>query len=80
MSRILPRFTDPEIVSDPLAIALAQRQAREDAARAAIAAGAPPANPSDLRGIPVCGHGIGSTSPGTDPLAETIRRDHRLAA
>lgn len=27
-----------------------------------------------LRGIPVIGHGIGGTQPGSDPLGHTIRR------
>lgn len=68
MTQLLPRFTQPTIHSDPLEIAIAAKTAREDAARAAIAAGAPPASATDLRGIPVQARGVGGTSPGTHPL------------
>lgn len=76
MSHILPRFTQPAIHHDPLAILLAQREAAAEAARADIAAGRPlGGEPAALRGIPCIANGIGGTSPGTDPLRETIRRN-----
>lgn len=31
-------------------------------------------NEQRLRGIPVVGRGVGGTSPGTNPLAETLKR------
>jgi hypothetical protein len=31
-------------------------------------------DPRDLRGVPVIARGVGGTSPGTQPEAETIRR------
>lgn len=73
MSRPLPRFIETTIPTDPIEIAIAQRQAREHAAQAAIAAGAPPTDPADLRGIPCIARGVGGTSPGTNPLTSTIR-------
>lgn len=73
MSRPLPRFTQTTIATDPIEIAMAQRQAREDAARHAIAAGAPPADPADLRGIPCIAPGVGGTSPGTAPHTAILR-------
>lgn len=33
-----------------------------------------PADPTDLRGIPCVAHGVGGTSPGTDPLLAVIAR------
>lgn len=78
MSRPLPRFTDQAIPTDPLEIALAQRQAREDHARAQVAAGnTPQADPQELRGIPCIAQGVGGTSPGTDPYNETAARETR---
>lgn len=69
MSRPLPRFTEQAIQHDPLAILIAAFQAKEEAAVAAMNAGRPlDANPTDLRGIPVIGRGVSSTSPGTDPF------------
>lgn len=74
MSRPLPRFTQHTNPADPLELAIAQRQAREDQARSHIAAGNhTPADPADLRGIPCIARGVGGTSPGTNPLAHTIR-------
>lgn len=76
MTQILPRFTDQAIVHDPLAILIAQREARETAAIEHIRAGNhTPADPADLRGIPCIARGVGGTSPGTNPLTETIRRN-----
>jgi len=82
MTQILPRFTDQTIIHDPLAIALAQHEARETRARTAINAGrCQDADPADLRGIPCIARGVGGTSPNTDPLRETIRRNtHRREA
>ena len=74
MSQPLPRYTDQRIETDPLEIMLAARQAREDAARQAIAQGKTlDADPTDLRGIPCIARGVGGTSPGTNPLTATIR-------
>lgn len=68
MSRPLPRFTEHAIHTDPLEHYLARQQAREEAARQAVAAGnVPLASPEDGRGIPLIARGIGGTSPGTDP-------------
>ncbi len=76
MSRPLPRFTDQALAHDPLEIMLAQREAQEAHARTLIAKGrTPDANPIDLRGIPCIARGVGGTSPHTDPMRETIRRN-----
>ncbi len=78
MSRILPRFTQPQLTHDPLAILIAQQEARTHAAQQAIANGThTPTDPTNLRGIPCIARGVGGTSPNTDPLRETIRRDQR---
>lgn len=75
MTKPLPRFLEQEIEHDPLEILLAQREAELTAARQAVANGATlDADPADLRGIPCIARGVGGTSPGTDPLRETIRR------
>lgn len=70
MSRILPRYTDTRL-EDERAIA-----------RAIIDSGQrieldQHANPGDLRGIPIVGHGIGGTSPGTNPYTAIDRLDLR---
>jgi len=73
--RILPRYTDHAIEHDPLEAMLAQHQARLEAERAKAAEGRnEDADPADLRGIPCIARGVGGTSPGTNPLTETIRR------
>lgn len=73
--RLLPRFTQTTTTADPLEIAAAAHQAREEAAQNAIAQQTTnlrqPLNP---RGWPISTRGVGGTSPGTDPLTETIRR------
>ena len=72
--------TDPAD-HDPITIAISQRQAKEAEIREAVANGhTPQADPQELRGIPVQAKGVGGTSPGTNPLSEAIRNDHRLAA
>ena len=77
MSRPLPRYLEAHIVSDPLEIALAQRQAREDHARELVAAGrTPDADPQDLRGIPAIGRNVQGVIGGTDPFAETAHREY----
>jgi hypothetical protein len=77
MSRILPRYTDQAIQHDPLEILLAEREAEETRARAAIARGSTPqADPQDLRGIPCIAQGTTGTSPGTDPLAAYLTKEH----
>lgn len=69
MSRPLPRFTEAAITHDPLERMIAAMRQREADAIAAVNAGRPlDANPQDLRGIPVIGRGVQSTSPGTDPF------------
>lgn len=74
MSRLLPRYTEHTIEHDPIEIAIAQREAQEQAAREQVAAGNTPlADPQDLRGIPCIAHGVGGTSPGTNPLTEALR-------
>jgi hypothetical protein len=68
MSRPLPRYLQPPLTHDPLTQLIAQRDARESQAIAAINAGhIPLASPEQGRGIPIIGKGIGGTSPGTDP-------------
>lgn len=75
MRRPLPRFTDTAIHHDPLEAMLARREAAQAQAREQIAQGyTPDADPADLRGIPCIARGVGGTSPGTNPLAATIRR------
>jgi hypothetical protein len=78
MSRPLPRFTDQTLTTDPLEIMLAQREAEHTNAIQRIQTGAPMADPADLRGIPCIARGVGGTSPGTNPLTEVCRTDHRL--
>lgn len=39
-----------------------------------------PAEPADLRGIPVVGRGVGGVSPGTHPERETLKRSESAAA
>lgn len=79
MSRLLPRYTDtPNVVHppDPLEQALAEHERKRQEAIAKLEAGHVPleADPSDLRGIPCIARGVGGTSPGSNPLTETIRR------
>jgi hypothetical protein len=79
MSRPLPRFTDQTIHHDPLETMLNERQAAHEQARTAINAGAfLAADPADLRGIPCLAHGVGGTSPGTNPYT-ACRDPHRLS-
>ncbi len=79
MSRPLPRFLEQRHTTDPLEIALAQREAQQAEARRQIAAGHTlDADPQDLRGIPCIARGVGGTSPGTNPATEAERNDHRL--
>jgi len=79
MSRPLPRFTDQKLTTDPLEIMLAQREAEHANAIQRIKAGAPMADPTDLRGIPCIARGVGGTSPGTNPATAIFRNDHRCA-
>ena len=68
MSRILPRYTDTAIETDPLEIMIAQREAEHTKAINAIAKGhTPQADPQDLRGIPCLAKGVGGVSPHTSP-------------
>jgi len=77
MSRILPRYTDQAIPHDPLEILLAEREAKETQARAAVAKGhTPQADPQDLRGIPCIAQGTTGTSPGTNPLDALLAKEH----
>ena len=76
-ARLLPRFRETARLH------ATQRQALRDAAATAADEGRatrskPVPSPGELRGIPVIGHG--GASPGTQPLAETIRRDERRRA
>lgn len=65
-ARILPRYSEQIVASDPLEIALAQREAQEQKAREDIAKGkTPDADPQDLRGIPVIARGVAG---GQNPL------------
>jgi hypothetical protein len=81
MSRILPRYTQTPITHDPLEIALAQTEARNQAARQAITTGAfTPDQTATLRGIPCITNGITGTSPGTDPLAALLNKERKQAA
>lgn len=76
MSRPLPRYLEARIEADPLELALAQRQAREDHARELVAAGRTPmADPQNLRGIPAIGKNVAGVIGGTDPFAETANRE-----
>lgn len=68
MSQPLPRFLEHRVVTDPLELAIAAREAQAEAAQQALAAGRTlDADPQDLRGIPCIARGVGGTSPGTDP-------------
>ena len=68
MSRPLPRYTEATVKADPLELALAQRQAKEDHARQMVAAGrTPDADPQDLRGIPCIARGVGGATRGSSP-------------
>jgi hypothetical protein len=76
-ARILPRYTDSDIATDPLEIMFAQREAREKAAQDAVEKGRTPlADPVDLRGIPCVALGVGGTSPGTNPATAVLRLDN----
>ena len=78
-ARLLPRYrttTQPRRLDDHLH----QLEARDNATTATVTAG-PRESEDDrrhkrLRGIPVVG-AVTGTSPGTDPLAELLRNDHR---
>ena len=74
MNQPLPRYRQNPIHHDPLDAMLARREALEAQAREAINHGhTPDADHADLRGIPCIARGVGGTSPGTNPLAATIR-------
>jgi hypothetical protein len=77
MSRLLPRYTDKAIAPpDPLEAHIAHLEAKEAAARDAVAKGfTPQADPVDLRGIPCIARGVGGTSPGTNPATAVLRLD-----
>lgn len=72
MSHPLPRFTDTAIATDPLEIAMAQAQAREDEARRKVNEGHVVGSPAELRGIPA--YGCAGVIIGTQPEHEIIRR------
>lgn len=75
MSRLLPRYTDDPIHHDPLEAKLAQIEAEQQAAIEAIHDGTHPnRQPLNPRGWPISTRGVAGTSPGTDPLTETIYR------
>ena len=68
MSRPLPRYLEPGVLTDPIELGLAQRAAQETAAREAVAAGrTPDADPQDLRGIPCIARGVGGATRGSSP-------------
>lgn len=79
MSKLLPRYTDQPIETDPLEALIAKREAEEQATREAMDTGdsTAQADPQDLRGIPCIARGVGGTSPGTNPLSEAVRRSLR---
>lgn len=73
MSHLLPRFTAmSERISDERHIAEIVLEANDvlvpTLARATLAG-----DDRRLRGIPCIARGVGGTSPGTNPLAETLR-------
>jgi hypothetical protein len=77
--RILPRFYARQLEAERLRkIAKITAEAEENAPGRAetVARATLPGDSRRLRGIPVVG-GVSGTSPGTDPLGETIRRDSR---
>ena len=78
MSRLLPRYT---IVTSTEALKV-DKIVGNSTAPEVITTKTKATAPGDcrkLRGIPVAGGACG-TSPNTDPLAETIRRDQRRRA
>lgn len=71
------RHVDP-VHHDPLEIMLAARHTEAQRIRDLIDNGhGISGEATELRGIPVQAQGVGGTSPGTNPLAETIRRSTR---
>jgi hypothetical protein len=80
-ARLLPRFRDRAAMLAEQRAAL--RRAVSDAVNEGRAVRIPVmagGDPRDLRGVPVIARGVGGTSPGTNPEAETVRRSENRAA
>lgn len=78
MSQLLPRFfARSERVERDRRIALIVRESGDVVAPATVACATLPGDTRRLRGIPCIARGVGGTSPGSNPLAETIARDER---
>ena len=79
MSRILPRFYRQQLQAEDAAhITHILREAGADTTTHEPKKHYGATLPGDkrrLRGIPVVG-GVGGTSPGTDPVAELLRKEH----
>jgi hypothetical protein len=74
VSHLLPRFHRRSLARlDALAVDKAVREA-VDATPATVARATLPGDNRRLRGIPICAMGVSGVSPGTDPLAELLRR------
>ena len=69
MSRPLPRYQPDTTAADHIKIERITRNANPTHISLKYA------SPTELRGIPVQARGIGGTSPNTNPLTETIRRN-----
>jgi hypothetical protein len=72
MSRILPRFYARQQETER-----ARRIARitQTAATTSTADATLPGDPVDIRGIPAVARGVPGVSPGTDPLAATLKAE-----
>ena len=76
MSRILPRFYRHQLASqDADNITRILNEAGANTTEPTVTRATLPGDRRRLRGIPVVG-GVGGTSPGTDPLAELMRKEH----
>lgn len=77
-AHLLPRYRQPATTPRRLHDHLHQLDERDQQITAAIIAGPLTDDPLDRRrrGIPIIG-GVSGTQPGSDPLTETLRNDHR---
>lgn len=88
MTRVLPRYRTGDQPTRRRSLGDKLRQIEHDRATALALLEQSDTMPSHqdatdeqrLRGIPCIARGVGGTSPGTNPLTETIRREHRCAS
>lgn len=76
MSRPLPRFTNTTIQDQQKIIEITGGTNNTPPITTTPHSWQQP-NPADLRGIPCLARGVGGTIQGTNPIAETIRRDQQ---